>query len=746
MQQTLSISISQKHENIRLGGLFVCVALCAFLLISTHVIFTQQVSAQALSTQPLSAQVSAQVSAQAPTNTATQAGEERYFKTKPTRKQILAMKFEELSALSLEELTELSGIVGVSSVDELLKLLVNTASKSDETVNDAPGVISVITARELELFGARTLADALNYVVSIQLYASTLYQENITMRGDLYRSITAKHILILINGRPLRESLFGGIYSQALHGFPLASVERIEVLRGPGSVLYGTNAFTGTVNIITKTSNGAALNVLGGANGTLMASANAGTSFATTLGEGRIDASLLYNNNNSAWNVPFNLLPVAGRPPAQITYNPYQRSLSGTLSASLGGFKAQIFATDYTAASLGPEPRRPQIILTNKTLNADLGYTHNFSEVLSASVNGTLNIFDTRHSEILQSNDALAEIFFAYKPQKTLQFLLGGLVHARYGKGTSATTGNVLVPEYNQLWWSAYAEAQWQPLENLKLRVGAQLNKAVNIDADVSPRVAVLWHITPELGVKAFYGQAFRAATGFENFSLTANGRGNPNLRPETNESLDGEIFWEQANMRIAAVYYRTWQTNLIAPRNIAPPGMPPNNVAQNYFTFQLEGVEFEAKYAPFNELYVLGSVSYQTNGGTQEDPGNRDVTLLPPLLVKTGIGYDNKNGIAASLFNIYAAAPIAQLPPMGSMPVPIVNPLAAEYSLLSAQINLDITELADLSGVPHFILNLRGENLLNADNIWIPDVTRRINSIPMFPGRSFYAGLTVRF
>lgn len=668
---------------------------------------------------------------------------ERYFKTKPTRKQILSMKFEELSQLSLEELTELSAIVGVSSVDELLKLLVNTASKSNETLNDAPGVISVITARELELFGARTLADALNYIVSIQLFSTTLYQENITMRGDLYRSITAKHILILLNGRPLRESLFAGIYTQVLNGFPLASVERIEVLRGPGSVLYGTNAYTGTVNIITKTNNEAKISGLGGGKGTMTTSVNAGTSFSTSAGEGRIDASFLYNNNNSSWNVPFNLQPPPMRPPQQIIYTPYQRSLSGMLTASLNGFHAQIFVTDYAAATLGAQPTQPQLDMANRTFNADIGYTHEFSDVLSASVNGTLNLYNTRQVELLRSNDALGEITLAYKPQKTLQFLLGGLLHSRNGIGTIATNGNIIVPEYNQLWWSLYAEAQWQPLENLKFRAGAQLNKAVGVEADLSPRLAAIWNITPELGVKAFYGQAFRAPVGFENFALTTQGKGNPRLRPESNESIDGEIFWERENIRLAAVYYRTWQTNVIAPRNVAPTGQMPDNVISNYLTFQLEGAEFEGKYAPTNELYFLGSVSYQTNS---TDGRTRDVTLLPSWMVKTGIGYDTKNGFAASLFNIYNSAPILPPSPPGSQPTANVNPLVTASNLLSAQINVDITELADLQGLPHFIVNLRAENLLNADNIWISDVTRRVNSLPMYAGRSFFAGLTVRF
>lgn len=667
----------------------------------------------------------------------------RFFKTKPTRKQILAMKFEELSALSLEELTELSSIVGVSSVDELLKLLVNTASKSDETVNDAPGVISVITAREIELFGARTLADVLNYMVSVQLYASTLFNTNFTIRGDLFRSSATKHVLVLINGRPLRESLFSGIYLQTLNGFPLQSVERIELLRGPGSVLYGTNAFTGTVNIITKKSNEVRFQARGGANGTIEASAFAGAGGKTPLGEARFDAGVLYNNNAPAWTFPFRVQGQGmGAPPREFSYTPSQRSLSGMVTASLGGFKGQVFITDYRANTLGPSPNQPPQPLTNFTLNADLCYSHQFSDALSATLNGTANIYNTRYAETMLSNDQLGELLVAYKPATTLQFLLGGLLNHRSGTQFFSTSANVIVPPYDQIWWAAYGEAEWKPLESLTLRLGAQVNKAVGIPLDIAPRAAVVWYITPELGVKALYGQAFRAAAGFENFSVARGGLGKSDLRPETNESLDAEIFWEQADMRLSAVWYRSWQVNLIAPRNVAPAGQPARNVHDNFGTFEIEGTEAELKYAPVNELYALASVSYQTN---RDGPTQRDVTMLSTWMVKTGIGYDNKNGIAASLFNIFYSMPITGPLPMGAMPTANVNPPFGAFHLLSANVNLDITEIFDITSIPHITVHLRGENLLNTDAIWLPEISRRINSLPMFPGRGFYGGLSVR-
>ncbi len=668
--------------------------------------------------------------------------QERTLSAKPTRKQILAMKFEELSALSLEEITELSRIVGVASVDELLKLLVNTASKSDETLNDAPGIVSVITAKEIALFGARTLTDVLNYVVSVQLYASSLFQNNFTMRGDLFRSLSSKHVLILINGRPMRESLFGGIYAQVLNGFPLASIERIEVLRGPGSVLYGSNAFTGTVNIITKTSNEASISARGGTFGAITASAQAGMSFKTPLGDARFDAGLQYNDLPN-WTVPFRLPPQMGRPPQEISYNPFQRSLSAMASASLGGLKAQIFVTDYRASTFGPAITRPPGVLTNFTLNADLSYTHSFSDALQATLSGTLNRYETQHAERLFSNDGLLELTLNYKPINTFNMIVGGLLHSRYGIQTFASNASVIVPEYNQLWWSVYAEAHWQPLENLRFTAGAQLNKAVNIDADISPRLAAIWNITSEFGVKAFYGQAFRAAVGFENFSINQNGLGNPRLRPETNESLDAEVFWEQENVRLAAVYFHSWQNNLIAPRNVAPPGQPARTEMQNFGSFQLEGAELEAKYAPTNELYILSSVSYQTN---TDGPTLRDVTMMPNWMVKVGIGYDTKNGIAASIFNIFNSKPNILPTPNGTPPIPQINPTVDGYNLLSANVNIDITDLFDIAGLPHIIINLRGEDILSAGAIWMPDISRRINSIPLFPGRGFYGGISVRF
>jgi outer membrane receptor for ferrienterochelin and colicins len=133
-----------------------------------------------------------------------------------------------------------------------LNIKVTTASKTEEKLSDAPGVISVVTRDEMERFGARTLKDVLMRMPSFAL--SSMYmtdRSSVSIRGDQL-GVTASHILLLINGRPVREAIEGGIKSEMYESFPVASIDRIEVIRGPGSVLYGSNAFSGVINVITK--------------------------------------------------------------------------------------------------------------------------------------------------------------------------------------------------------------------------------------------------------------------------------------------------------------------------------------------------------------------------------------------------------------------------------------------------------------------------------------------------------------
>lgn len=123
------------------------------------------------------------------------------------------------------------------SLEELMSIEVTTASKEAEKVQEAPGVMTVITAREIERFGGVNLMEVLEGAANIYPTSSHLYRKSIISMRGILTTHHNKHTLILLNGRPVREGLEGGVGFPFLLGFPLEMIEKIEIIRGPGSVL-----------------------------------------------------------------------------------------------------------------------------------------------------------------------------------------------------------------------------------------------------------------------------------------------------------------------------------------------------------------------------------------------------------------------------------------------------------------------------------------------------------------------------
>jgi len=134
------------------------------------------------------------------------------------------------------------------SLEELMQVEIYTASQENESAAQSPATISVITAQQLKQWGIINLHDAISLLPGIVKSESYLGQTTQTFRG-ITPGLFNNKSLYLINGHPTYESLFG---STLLDYIPIEIVERLEVVRSPASVLYGTNATNGVINIITK--------------------------------------------------------------------------------------------------------------------------------------------------------------------------------------------------------------------------------------------------------------------------------------------------------------------------------------------------------------------------------------------------------------------------------------------------------------------------------------------------------------
>lgn len=136
-----------------------------------------------------------------------------------------------------------------SSLDNLLNMKITVASgiENQLTVRQSPGVVSVLTRRDIDAIGASNLFELLRYVGGYQFGVDETGQESFLVRGNYGGE---GQLLINYNGVPVNENSYGS----AVFGgnFSLDHIDRIEIIRGPGSTLYGGTAELGVINIISK--------------------------------------------------------------------------------------------------------------------------------------------------------------------------------------------------------------------------------------------------------------------------------------------------------------------------------------------------------------------------------------------------------------------------------------------------------------------------------------------------------------
>ncbi len=179
-----------------------------------------------------------------------------------TRQEVLEMSIEELSRYDLEEVMKIMEIVGASSLEELYDLLLNkdvsSASKTEESVFDSPLSTTVLSHDQIISTGATSIEEAMRLVPGVIVREKSNGNYDVHIRGNdnlpannmlLYSE--NMNTLVMINGRPVFNYSHGGTLWETLP-ISFEDIDRIEVVRGPSSSLYGPNALSGVINIITQ--------------------------------------------------------------------------------------------------------------------------------------------------------------------------------------------------------------------------------------------------------------------------------------------------------------------------------------------------------------------------------------------------------------------------------------------------------------------------------------------------------------
>lgn len=518
------------------------------------------------------------------------------------------------------DLTELS-------LDELLNMEVSSASKFPQKLSQAPAAVSIITALDIKDQGYHTLADILRGVrglyVSNDRNYSYLGARGMNRPGD-YND----RFLVMVDGFRINDA----VYESANIGneFPLAidMIERVEVVRGAGSSIYGSNAFFGVINILTKRGRDA-----GGAKLKVGAGSFGSTLGAVSYGELRDDGVEFLVSAQSEdskgqnlyfpeFNTPANNNGVAlgadkgnaKRVFAKLAYDKialtsfYSERLKAVPTAAFGSvFNDPRLQTTDNYAGLALSYDTP--LAEHHALTSRLAY-NSYSYYGTYPWNQppvTLNM-DSVHGKWWAADSKLVSDLGEHK-------LVTGW---EYQNNFQQDQKNYdLAPYFLYLddkrssnRHAFYAQDEMTVSDTFRVNGGVRYDHYSLTGNVVNPRLALIYSPLPDTTIKALYGKAFRAPNQYEMFYVATTQKANPNLKPE--RITTKELVLEQqlqTNLRLTgSLYYNSISSMIDQVLDPADGLLVFRNITQT----RSKGSEVELERAWENDTRLRASYAWQ--------------------------------------------------------------------------------------------------------------------------------------
>ena len=557
-----------------------------------------------------------------------------------------------LAAADLQKLKSLS----LAQIMQIEIPTVYGAAKHEQKETEAPSAVTVVTREEIVAYGHRTLAEVLRSVRDLYVREDRNYGY-VGVRGFSRPGDFGGRVLILVDGHRLNEPLFNGV--GVLADFPLDVdlIERVEVIRGPGSALYGSNAFFAVINVVTRSA---------ADTGGLEASADAGSydSFKERLTYSHVFQSGLSmmlsatEYNSAGPDLYFKEFARAGPTRGWARGMDGEQATSGLLKLNYEDFAFEgTFVSrhkDVPTASFGTIFADPRLftIDQNKTLN--LSYDHEFDNEwsLHANVNWNNYVYEGRYPVLrdpaypqrtnINHDQGSAtwwggEIRLSRKLCEHHLLTLGAefqddsmlrmmnydvnprLVYTRLRTSTST--------------YGLFVQDEWQIAPSLTLTGGLRYDSFAWSDSSVDPRIGLIWHPLEKTTLKLLYGQAVRAPNVYESMFMADTNYANPGLRPEHSRTYEVDLEQELSPaLRLTVTGFHNAIRDLISQHVDASSGLL---IFDNLSDANTNGgsVELEARLPGG----VKGRLSYAVQHTTDCATGQR-LSNSPAQMAKLGL------------------------------------------------------------------------------------------------------------
>ncbi len=521
------------------------------------------------------------------------------------------------------------------------------ADKREQSLGNVASAVTVISGDRIRRFGYRTVAEALAAVAGVYT-VDTRIVYGIGIRGlDIPGDFNTR-ILVLVDGASVNEP-WGAFAGLGFDSFvSIDDIARIELIRGPVSSVYGSNAFFSIVNIVTRSASETptawgrvSLNSINGVVGS--------AGFASgTVGRGIRGTVQVMDRFGETLD-----LPEVGDNLKGDGADQFMASIAGTYDGSFGQVRAFHNERDSPFAPYNGDPNAvPPYQLFNTQLLAEAGHTAQVGKSLSLTARAYTNIYQFA-DHIIQDPVLVGQPpFDDYGDGRSYGVEVRGRweviaqdklgitagVETNYnqtlshsytedGHGNEAPGGTNIPVDYNIE--GAYTEIDGQPTENIGFTAGARYDRNSVIDQNVSPRAALFLQKPEKYGLKLLYAQGFRNPSAYEAFFYDNVSFAQPHdLQAEKIDSYEA-VLWAKPlpglSLRLSGFYWDA--TGIIEA--VSDAAMPGLLQFQNVAEYVSTGAELEGSYRNSEGWYAFAGGTYADVGST--DPTN-DGTASPTV------------------------------------------------------------------------------------------------------------------
>jgi outer membrane receptor for ferrienterochelin and colicins len=532
------------------------------------------------------------------------------------------------------------------SIEDLMNIEVASvygASKFLQKVTEAPASISIVTAEEISRYGYRTLGELLGSVRGMYVNNDRNYVY-LGIRGFARPGDYNTRILLLVDGHRLNDN----VYDMALLGtefqLDLDLIDKVEIIRGPSSSLYGTNAFFGVANVITKQGlrlDGLQTSARGGSLNTYAGR----LSFGDTLLNGLdIILSGTYYDSKGNHQLYFEEYddPSTNNGIAQGVDMDRSKQLFSTFSWR--GFTLQgVYSTRKKIVPTGAFEtifNDPRTYTIDERSYVDLKYEGSFNAHYTVNARTFYDEYgyfgdyisqayvDTISHTVVNRDGVWghwlgAEVNFTTNVIEYHKLTIGSEMrkNTRQDQLNYDTDPFVVYTDSKQssLNWALFLQDEFSISEHLLLNVGIRYDHYESFGGTTNPRAGLVYSPTKETAIKFLYGRAFRAPNAYElYYSSLGYQKGNLDLRPE--HIRTGEVVYEQyigkhLRASVSGFYYLI--DNLITQQTDPIDGVL---VYRNVERIESRGVECELEAKLPAGLEGIVSYAFQRTKNMQDD------------------------------------------------------------------------------------------------------------------------------